>query len=110
MHVSSWVYLFIAIPLGVTGTLSLKLSNGLQNWKPCVTMVISYLLSFAALTMAMQGIPMSIIYAVWSGIGMTLVAIFGVIIFKETLSWLKVLSLLLIIIGVIGIHLSDVIS
>ena len=108
-NLQSWLYLFIAIPLGVMGTVSLKLSNGLQNWKPTVGIFIFYTLSFVALTLAIRHIPVSIIYAIWSGVGTFLVSLIGILIFKESISIQKVLSLLLIIIGVIGIHLGDVI-
>lgn len=105
----SWIYLFIAIPLGVLGTVSLKLSNGLQNWKPTVCIFIFYTLSFVALTLAIQTIPVSMIYAIWSGVGTFMVSIIGIVAFKESVSTKKVVSLLLIIIGVVGIHLADVI-
>jgi small multidrug resistance pump len=106
---NSWLYLFVAIPLGVLGTVSLKLSNGLQNWKPTLCIFIFYTLSFVALTLAIRQIPVSIIYAIWSGVGTFLVSLIGIMIFKESISMQKVLSLVLIILGVVGIHLGDVI-
>jgi len=103
----SWFYLSIAIFFGVLGTVSMKLSYGLKKWKPCVSLVVFYFVSFVALTLAIQGIDMSIVYAIWSGVGTVLVAIIGVLIFNESLTSRKLMSLLLVVIGVIGIHLNN---
>jgi small multidrug resistance pump len=103
----SWLYLLIAILFGVLGTVSMKLSHGLQKLKPCICLALFYLISFTALTLALQGIDISIIYAVWSGIGTILVAIIGIVIFKESISMRKIMALLLIVAGVLGIHLSN---
>jgi len=58
-------------------------------------------------TMALQGIPLSIVYAVWSGVGTIFVAILSRFMFEESFSVTKIISLLLIVAGVIGIHLSN---
>lgn len=103
---SAW-YLLIAIPFGVLGTISMKLSHGFQKWKPSVCLLLFYLVSFIALTLAIQGMDMSIVYAIWSGIGTLLVAIIGVFVFNESVLTRKIFSLSLIVIGVIGIHLAN---
>lgn len=100
--------LLIAILFGVLGTISMKLSNGLQRLKPSVFLLIFYSISFVALTLAVQGVAISIVYAIWSGVGTILVAVIGVVFFKESFSIRKGVSLLLIVIGVIGINLTDV--
>jgi small multidrug resistance pump len=102
---NSWVFLSVAIFFGVLGTVCMKLSHGLQKLKPSVCLAIFYFISFVALTLALQGIDLSIVYAVWSGIGTILVAIIGVVIFNESVSMRKIIALLLIVIGVLGIHL-----
>lgn len=104
---NSWLWLIIAIPFGVLGTVSMKLSHGLKKWKPSISLVIFYTISLAALTLAIQGIDISIVYAIWSGIGTILIAIIGILIFEESISLRKVVSLLLIVAGVVGIHLTD---
>lgn len=103
----SWFYLLIAIFFGVLGTVSMKLSHGLKKWRPSVSLIFFYFISFIALTLAIQGIDMSIVYAVWSGVGTVLVAIIGVLVFKESVSIRKLLSLTLVVLGVIGIHLNN---
>lgn len=104
---ASWWYLVVAIFFGVLGTVSMKLSHGLKKWKPSVCLALFYCISFIALTMAIQGIDVSIVYAIWSGVGTILVAVIGVLIFDESVSLNKVISLLLVVIGVIGIHLAN---
>lgn len=106
---SSGLCLLIAILFGVFGTVSMKLSNGLQNLKPSLCLLIFYIISFAALTLAVQGVDVSIVYAIWSGVGTILVTIIGVLLFNESISLKKVISILLIVIGVLGINLTNVI-
>lgn len=103
----SWWYLLIAIAFGALGTTSMKLSHGLKKWKPSVCLILFYLISFAALTLALEGIDISIVYAIWSGIGTVFVAIIGYFVFEEKISIKKSLSLLLIVLGVFGIHLTN---
>jgi len=105
----SWWYLIIAIPFGVLGTVSMKLSHGLTRWRPSLCLSIFYLISFVAMTLAIKGIDVSIVYALWSGIGTILIAILGTAIFKEAMSIKKILSIMCIVIGVIGIHLVNAI-
>lgn len=107
---SSWLALAVAILFGVLGTISMKLSEGLQYLKPSVCLCIFYLISFVAMTLAIKGVDVSIVYAIWSGVGTILVAIIGVLIFKEYISLLKIISLLFIVIGVVGINLANVFS
>jgi small multidrug resistance pump len=104
---NSWCDLLIAIFFGVLGTVSMKLSRGLKKWKPSVGLAVFYFISFIALTLAIKGIDMSIVYAIWSGVGTILVAIIGVLVFKESVSLRKLISLFLVVMGVIGIHLNN---
>ena len=102
----SWLYLVLAIVLEVSGTTSMKLSQGFTQMLPSVLMFLFYGLSLAALTLALKSIDVSVAYAVWSGLGTALIATVGVLWLKEPLNALKVVSLMLIIIGVIGLNLS----
>jgi small multidrug resistance pump len=101
-----WLYLILAIVLEVSGTTSMKLSQGFTRTLPSVLMFLFYGLSLSALTLALKAIDVSVAYAVWSGLGTALIATVGVLWMKEPLNTLKVVSLMLIIIGVIGLHLS----
>ena len=104
----SWLYLTGAILLEVAGTSCMKLSNGFSRLIPSILIFVFYSLSFVGLTYALKKIDVGIAYAVWAGIGTALIAIIGIIYFKESLTLVKVLSLLLIITGVVGLNLGGV--
>lgn len=101
-----WVYLICAITLEVSGTTCMKLSQGFTRPVPAVLMAVFYGLSLSAMTLALKKMDVSLAYAVWSGMGTALIASIGVLWFKEPISALKLISLVLIIIGVIGLKLS----
>ncbi len=103
----SWVYLAIAIILEVAGTTAMKLSEGFTKLMPSVAMGVFYIASLSVLTLALKRIDMSIAYAIWAGIGTSLITIIGIIYFKEPVTLLKTLSIVLIIIGVVGLNLSN---
>jgi len=102
----AYLYLLGAIVLEVCGTTSMKLSQGFTRLLPSVLIFIFYGLSFTLLTMVLKRIEVSIAYAIWSGVGTALIAGVGIVYFRETLTWLKIVSLALVIIGVIGLNLS----
>jgi small multidrug resistance pump len=102
----SWLYLVVAIVLEVSGTTAMKLSQGFTKTLPSVLMFLFYGLSLSTLTLALKRIDVSVAYAVWSGLGTALIATVGVLWLKQPLNTLKVVSLMLIIIGVIGLNLS----
>ena len=85
----------------------MKLSDGFTRPSPSVLLVVFYLFSLAALTLALKRIDVSVAYAIWAGVGTVLVAIVGVMWFREPVSLLKVISILLIAAGVAGLHLSN---
>ncbi|MES9965458.1 MAG: multidrug efflux SMR transporter [Candidatus Sedimenticola sp. 20ELBAFRAG] len=101
-----WLILAGAIVLEVAGTTSMKLSEGFTKLTPSILIFVFYAASFAALTLALKKIEVSVAYAVWSGAGTALIAMIGVIYFSESLTLIKVISILLIIGGVIGLNLS----
>jgi small multidrug resistance pump len=101
-----WVYLILAIFFEVLGTTCMKLSQGFTKTLPSVLIFIFYGACFSVLTLALKKIDVSLAYAVWSGVGTALIAIIGILWFKEPLTLWKVISLALIIAGVIGLNLS----
>ena len=102
-----WIYLAFAIVIELFGTMALKLSEGFS--KPLMGLggIAAYTLSLAGLTLALKTIDLSIAYAIWSGLGTTVMAIVGIVYFKESASMLKIGSILLIIVGVVGLNLSS---
>ena len=101
-----WIYLILAIVFEVIGTTFMKLSDGFTKTIPTIVMIIFYLLSLAALTMTLKKFEVGSAYAIWSGLGTALITIVGIVIFKESISLVKILSIILIIIGVAGLHLT----
>lgn len=102
-----WVYLLVAILLEVTGTTCMKLSQGFTRLWPSVLMFVFYVLSLVALTFVFKKIDVSIAYAVWSGLGTALIAVIGMLWFKEPLTAVKIISIGLIIVGVVGLNISE---
>ena len=102
----SWLFLLVAILSEVAGTICMKLSAGLTRAVPIVAMVILYGLSFAALALSLKTIDVSVSYAVWSGLGTAIIAVAGYYLFGEPLGGIKIASICLIIIGVVGLNLT----
>jgi small multidrug resistance pump len=102
----AYLYLLLAIVLEVCGTTSMKLSQGFTRLLPSVLIFVFYGLSFTLLTVVLKKIEVSIAYAIWSGVGTALIATLGILYFKESLTLLKLVSLALVILGVIGLNLS----
>jgi small multidrug resistance pump len=104
----SWLYLTGAIFLEIAGTTSMKLSEGFTRTVPSILIFVFYVLSFMALTMAIKRIDVSVAYAIWSGIGTALIAIIGVVHFREPMPLIKVVSVGMIIIGVVGLYITGI--
>jgi small multidrug resistance pump len=100
-----WFYLIGAIVFEVSGTTCMKMSQGFTKILPSVFMFIFYILSFISLTFVLKKIDVSVAYAVWSGLGTALIAVIGIVWFKESVSTIKIASLGLIILGVVGLNL-----
>jgi len=101
-----WIYLALAILFEVAGTTSMKLSAGFTRVVPAVFMGIFYCICFFFLTLALKKIDVSVAYAIWSGIGVALIASIGVLYFREPVTMLKVVGLLAIIGGVIALRMA----
>jgi len=101
-----WLLLALAIVLEVAGTTAMKYSNGLSNLIPSLLMSLFYVLSIVALAFALKKIELSIAYAIWAGMGTAIIAMLGIFYFQESVSAMKVISVLLIVVGVVGLNLS----
>jgi small multidrug resistance pump len=98
--------LTLAILFEVAGTTLLKISEGFSKSLPSFFVFVFYGVSFTLLAYALKTIEVGIAYAIWSGLGTALIAGIGVIYFGESLTIIKVISLILIIAGVIGLNLT----
>jgi small multidrug resistance pump len=99
-----WLALAGAIALEIAGTTSMKLSHGFTRTLPSVLLFVFYGLSFALMTIAVKRIDMSVSYAIWSGVGTAVIALIGVFAFRETLTAVQIVSIVLIILGVVGLR------
>jgi small multidrug resistance pump len=99
-----WIALAGAIVLEIAGTVSMKLSHGFTRALPSVLLFVFYGLSFGLMTVAVKKIDMSVSYAIWSGLGTATIALIGVFAFRESLTVVQVVSIVLIIAGVIGLR------
>jgi small multidrug resistance pump len=102
-----WLYLILAIVAEVSGTTSMKLAAGFTKPLPSVLIFVFYALSFTFVTLALKTLPVGLTYAIWAGLGTALITAIGVLWFGESMNTLKVVSLLLIIIGIAGLHFSQ---
>ena len=102
-----WFFLASAILLEVAGTTAMKLSEGFTKLVPSVLLFLCYAASFVALTFALKKIEMSVAYTVWAGVGTALIAAIGIVYFREAVTALKFISILLIIAGVVGLTLGE---
>ena len=95
-----YLLLVAAILLEVAGTLLLPATQNFSRIFPTVIMVVCYLGSFFLLTFVIKVLPISIVYATWSGLGVFTVAILGYFLFGQSLSWQAICGLFLIVTGV----------
>jgi small multidrug resistance pump len=96
--------LFLAILSEVIGTTALKFSEGFTKLVPSVVVVIGYGLSFYLLSTALKVMPIGVAYAIWSGVGLILTVIAGIILWQERLDWARVVGIILILAGIVFIN------
>jgi small multidrug resistance pump len=104
---ASWLFLAAAIASEVGATVFMKLSESLTRWVYIPPMLALYLVSLFGLAAALRTIEVGIAYAVWAGVGTLFVSVIGIWFFAESTSWIKMVSIALVILGVIGLHLAD---
>lgn len=96
--------LFLAILSEVIATTALKFSEGFTKLVPSLVVVAGYGLSFYLLSVTLKVMPLGVAYAIWSGVGLILTVIAGMILFRESLDWARVTGVLLIIAGIIFVN------
>lgn len=103
----AWVVLILSGVLEAGWALSLKASEGFSRLWPSVSFLVLATLSFVGLAYALRTLPVGTAYAVWTGIGASITAIVGMAVLGETVSVLKLVSLVLIVAGIIGLNLAE---
>lgn len=102
---NKWLLLSIAILTEVIATSSLKASDGFTRLLPSVLVVVGFGLSFYCLSLTLKVIPVGIVYAIWSGVGIVLISIAGWLFFGQKLDWPAIAGISLIILGVAVMNL-----
>lgn len=99
-----WIYLGIAIVSEVIGTSALNASAGFSRLWPSLVVVAGYAVAFYCLSLALKSIPVGIAYAIWSGVGVALIALVGWVIFGQALDAPAVIGIALIVAGVVVLN------
>lgn len=102
----AYAYLAAAILFEVLGTITMKYSEGFTKVIPVILTLVCHGICFVALAVALKSLPISMVYAVWAGIGTAAMAFVGLMIFNEPLPIQKVLATSLIVLGVVILSLS----
>ena len=102
--ISGYIFLFLAIILGIAANGFLKTTNGFTNIYPTIFCVISIILCLFCLSKAMNIIPVGFTYATYGGITITAVTIFGILKYKQLPNIYGTIGIILIIIGVILVN------
>ena len=101
----AWIYLIIAGLFECGWAIGLKYTEGFTRLVPSILTVAAMAVSFWLLSTAMKTIPVGTAYAEWTGIGAVGVAVMGMILFGESRDIFRVISLLMIVSGIIGLKL-----
>lgn len=102
----AYVFLALAILSEVAATVSLQLSDGFSRAVPSVVVVVGYIAAFALLSQALtRGLALGVAYGTWAAAGVALVAVIGAGFLGESLSWVQIGGVVLVIGGVLALEL-----
>lgn len=99
-----WLLLAIAIVSEVIATSALKASEGFSRLWPSLVVVAGYAAAFYCLSLTLKTIPIGVVYAIWSGVGIALIALIGWLVFGQSLDAAAIIGMLLIIAGVVVLN------
>lgn len=102
----AWVVLIVSGVLEAGWALSLKASDGFSKLWPTVSFVVLLIASMAGLAIALKSLPVGVAYAVWTGIGASVTAVVAVAMFDEPMGVIKIVSLVLIVAGIVGLNIA----
>lgn len=103
----AYAYLAAAIIFEVLGTITMKYSEGFTKVIPIILTLVCHGICFVALAVALKSLPISMVYAIWAGVGTAIMAFIGLMMFNEPLPLQKVLATSLIILGVVMLNFAD---
>ncbi len=96
-----WLFLAVAIVAEVFATSALKASSGFTRLWPTLGTVGGYLVSFYFLSLTLRELPVGVVYAIWSGVGIVAISLIGWLVFKQALDLPALLGIALIVAGVV---------
>ena len=102
---SHYILLFFAVAAETIGTTALQASQQFSKLWPSVICVVAYAAAFYMLSLALKVMPVGILYAVWSGLGIVLIAAIGFAVFGQKLDLPAILGIIMILSGILVIHL-----
>jgi len=100
----AWVYLIIAGFTEVGWAVGLKYTQGFSRFWPSLATIVFMIVSFSLLSLAVKSLPIGTAYAVWTGIGAVGTAILGMLLFGEPRSAVRILCIVLIVMGIVGLR------
>lgn len=101
-----WFILFLAGLAEITWAVALKYADGFHKLIPTIITVVGYVASLLLLSKALEKLPLGTAYAIWTGIGIMGTALLGILLFKEHLTLVQAIFLLMIVIGIVGLKLA----
>lgn len=102
----SWLILFVAGLFEIVWAIGLKYTDGFTRLLPSAATLIAAAISFGLLGLAMKTLPVGTAYSVWVGIGAAGTVLMGIVLFNEPVNALRIGSVVLIVLGVLGLKLS----
>jgi quaternary ammonium compound-resistance protein SugE len=103
----AWLYLFVAGIFETAWAIGLKYSAGFTRLGPIIFTILTMAISLYLLALALRTLPLGTGYAVWTGIGTVGAAILGILLFNESREITRILCILLIVVGIIGLKLTS---
>ena len=99
-----YIYLILAVFAETIGTTALQASQQFTRIGPSVLVVVAYAISFYLLSMTLKVMPVGLVYAIWSGLGIVFIACIGFAVFAQRLDLPAILGLAMIVTGIVVIH------
>jgi quaternary ammonium compound-resistance protein SugE len=103
---TNWVVLIIAGLFEIFWAIGLKYTDGFSKIIPSILTILSMIISVWLLSISLKTLPLGTAYAVWVGIGTVGTGIAGIILFNDSVNLLRIISILLIILGIIGLKIT----
>jgi len=105
MRMQQWIFLSVAIVSEVIATSALKASEGFSRLWPSTIVIVGYAAAFYFLSLTLKAIPVGVAYAIWSGVGIVLIALIAWILYGQALDLPAIIGMSLIVAGVVVLNL-----